>query len=216
MRAREEDLTPRSLARSQVAGASTRRARVPPDQARLLPRHRRRVAPGAPTFLFVQSLPSSAVADARPSPSPQLCIEHFRQDFIELSTQLSAVVACRCSPTQKADVARLIREHTKKRVCCIGDGGNDVSMIQAADVGASLPHSVPSRRPSCSVSRLLMYGPAHGTQASASSARKVAKRRSRPTSRSTSSATSPSSSSGTAATRTSAAPSSPSSSSTAA
>lgn len=66
---------------------------------------------------------------------PQLCIEHFRQDFIELSTQLSAVVACRCSPTQKADVARLIRAHTKKRVCCIGDGGNDVSMIQAADVG---------------------------------------------------------------------------------
>lgn len=69
-------------------------------------------------------------------PCDQLCIEHFRQDFIELSTQLSAVVACRCSPTQKADVARLIRAHTKKRVCCIGDGGNDVSMIQAADVGA--------------------------------------------------------------------------------
>ncbi|KPV71916.1 uncharacterized protein RHOBADRAFT_56295 [Rhodotorula graminis WP1] len=70
--------------------------------------------------------------------SLQLCIEHFRQDFIELSTQLSAVVACRCSPTQKADVARLIREHTKKRVCCIGDGGNDVSMIQAADVGVGI------------------------------------------------------------------------------
>lgn len=67
----------------------------------------------------------------------QLCIEHFRDDFIELTTKLSAVVACRCSPTQKADVARLIRAHTKKRVCCIGDGGNDVSMIQAADVGAS-------------------------------------------------------------------------------
>jgi len=47
-------------------------------------------------------------------------------------------MACRCSPTQKADVARLIRKHTKKRVCCIGDGGNDVSMIQAADVGKSL------------------------------------------------------------------------------
>lgn len=52
-----------------------------------------------------------------------------------LATQLPAVVACRCSPTQKANVARLIREYTKKTVCCIGDGGNDVSMIQAADVG---------------------------------------------------------------------------------
>ncbi len=63
----------------------------------------------------------------------------FRNEFIEIATKLSAVVACRCSPTQKADVARLIREFTKKRVCCIGDGGNDVSMIQAADVGPYLP-----------------------------------------------------------------------------
>jgi phospholipid-translocating ATPase len=60
------------------------------------------------------------------------------KEFIEITTKLSAVVACRCSPTQKADVARLIRKHTKKRVCCIGDGGNDVSMIQAADVGKCL------------------------------------------------------------------------------
>lgn len=59
----------------------------------------------------------------------------FKNEFIEITTKLSAVVACRCSPTQKADVARLIRQSTKKRVCCIGDGGNDVSMIQAADVG---------------------------------------------------------------------------------
>lgn len=66
----------------------------------------------------------------------QICLELFKTEFIEIATKLSAVVACRCSPTQKADVARLIRHHTRKRVCCIGDGGNDVSMIQAADVGA--------------------------------------------------------------------------------
>ncbi|KAI5798151.1 phospholipid-translocating P-type ATPase [Pyronema domesticum] len=52
-----------------------------------------------------------------------LFLEHFRNDFISLAVQLPAVVACRCTPTQKADVARLIREHTKKRICCIGDGG---------------------------------------------------------------------------------------------
>ena len=67
----------------------------------------------------------------------QLCLNLFQNEFIEIATKLSAVVACRCSPTQKADVARLIRKFTKKRVCCIGDGGNDVSMIQAADVGSS-------------------------------------------------------------------------------
>jgi phospholipid-translocating ATPase len=69
--------------------------------------------------------------------STQLCLNLYKNEFIEITTKLSAVVACRCSPTQKADVARLIRHHTKKRVCCIGDGGNDVSMIQAADVGES-------------------------------------------------------------------------------
>jgi len=35
-------------------------------------------------------------------------------------------------------VARLIRTFTRKRICCIGDGGNDVSMIQAADVGVGI------------------------------------------------------------------------------
>ncbi|KAG6820583.1 hypothetical protein H0H93_014810 [Arthromyces matolae] len=70
--------------------------------------------------------------------SLQLCLNLFKNEFIEIATKLSAVVACRCSPTQKADVARLIRSHTKKRVCCIGDGGNDVSMIQAADVGVGI------------------------------------------------------------------------------
>ncbi|KAG2143955.1 hypothetical protein BD769DRAFT_1747670 [Suillus cothurnatus] len=70
--------------------------------------------------------------------SLQLCLNLYKNEFIEITTKLSAVVACRCSPTQKADVARLIRYHTKKRVCCIGDGGNDVSMIQAADVGVGI------------------------------------------------------------------------------
>ncbi|KAH7411954.1 phospholipid-translocating P-type ATPase-like protein [Phaeosphaeria sp. MPI-PUGE-AT-0046c] len=67
-----------------------------------------------------------------------LMLNHYRQDFISIAVQLPTVVACRCSPTQKADVAYLIREYTKKRVCCIGDGGNDVSMIQAADVGVGI------------------------------------------------------------------------------
>jgi phospholipid-translocating ATPase len=70
--------------------------------------------------------------------SLSLVLSHFRQQFIGIAVRLPAVIACRCSPTQKADVANLIRKHTKKRVCCIGDGGNDVSMIQAADVGIGI------------------------------------------------------------------------------
>ncbi|KAH6893212.1 hypothetical protein B0T10DRAFT_481744 [Thelonectria olida] len=67
-----------------------------------------------------------------------LFLTHFRKEFISVAVTLPTVVACRCSPNQKAEVAKLIREYTKKRVCCIGDGGNDVSMIQAADVGVGI------------------------------------------------------------------------------
>ncbi|RMZ83654.1 hypothetical protein DV738_g984, partial [Chaetothyriales sp. CBS 135597] len=67
-----------------------------------------------------------------------LMLAHFQHRFISLAVRLPAVIACRCSPTQKAEVALLIRQHTNKRVCCIGDGGNDVSMIQAADVGIGI------------------------------------------------------------------------------
>jgi len=65
-------------------------------------------------------------------------LAHHRDAFISLAVQLPAVIACRCSPTQKADIATLIRAYTQKRVACIGDGGNDVSMIQAADIGVGI------------------------------------------------------------------------------
>lgn len=46
-----------ALRRSQITGGSARRARVPPDKARLLPRHRRRVATGACSFAHAPSPP---------------------------------------------------------------------------------------------------------------------------------------------------------------
>ncbi|OBZ82169.1 putative phospholipid-transporting ATPase IIB [Choanephora cucurbitarum] len=70
--------------------------------------------------------------------SLQLCLDHFIDEFIEIVTLMPVVVCCRCSPTQKADITRLIKDYTNKRVLCIGDGGNDVSMIQAADVGVGI------------------------------------------------------------------------------
>lgn len=67
-----------------------------------------------------------------------LFMTHFKDEFVKVAVKLPAVIACRCTPQQKADVAILIKTSTKKRVCCIGDGGNDVSMIQAADVGVGI------------------------------------------------------------------------------
>ncbi|KAI1259346.1 phospholipid-translocating P-type ATPase [Xylariaceae sp. FL1019] len=85
---------------------------------------------------FLRSKPDSCLLIDGESLS--LFLTHFGTDFISAAVQLPTVVACRCSPTQKADIAKLIKGFTKKRVCCIGDGGNDVSMIQAADVGVGI------------------------------------------------------------------------------
>lgn len=65
-------------------------------------------------------------------------MKFFRKEFFEIAIRLPAVIACRCTPQQKADIAMAIKEITGKRVCCIGDGGNDVSMIQCADVGVGI------------------------------------------------------------------------------
>ena len=62
----------------------------------------------------------------------------LRDEFFTVVKPLPAVICCRCLPQQKADVAMMIRQLAGKRVCCIGDGGNDVSMIQCADVGVGI------------------------------------------------------------------------------
>ncbi|TGJ83788.1 hypothetical protein E0Z10_g4995 [Xylaria hypoxylon] len=85
---------------------------------------------------FLRSKPDSCLLIDGESLS--MFLTHFSTEFVSVAVQLPTVVACRCSPTQKADIAKLIKEFTKKRVCCIGDGGNDVSMIQAADVGVGI------------------------------------------------------------------------------
>lgn len=64
-----------------------------------------------------------------------MCLQYYQHEFLELACRSPAVVCCRCSPTQKAQVVRLIQQHTGKRAAAVGDGGNDVSMIQAADTG---------------------------------------------------------------------------------
>lgn len=70
--------------------------------------------------------------------SLEICLQYYQNEFMELATASPAVVCCRCSPTQKAQVVSLIQKHTKKRTCAVGDGGNDVSMIQESDAGVGI------------------------------------------------------------------------------
>ena len=70
--------------------------------------------------------------------SLEVCLEYYEHEFMELVAACPAVVCCRCSPQQKAQVVKLIQQHTGKRTAAIGDGGNDVPMIQEANVGIAI------------------------------------------------------------------------------
>ena len=58
--------------------------------------------------------------------------------FLELTRYCSSVLCCRCTPLQKAFLVKVVKEELKKSTLAIGDGANDVSMIQMADVGVGI------------------------------------------------------------------------------
>jgi len=62
----------------------------------------------------------------------------FTAEFLEFAELCHSVICCRVTPLQKALVVTLIRTKLKKVVLSIGDGANDVSMIQAANVGIGI------------------------------------------------------------------------------
>lgn len=63
---------------------------------------------------------------------------HSRELLIHISRHCRAVVCCRVSPLQKALIVGLIKDGLKGITLAIGDGANDVSMIQAAHVGVGV------------------------------------------------------------------------------
>lgn len=62
----------------------------------------------------------------------------LRVMLLNLSMNCSAVVCCRVSPLQKAQVTSLVKKGANRITLSIGDGANDVSMIQAAHVGVGI------------------------------------------------------------------------------
>ncbi|MCO5558594.1 hypothetical protein L7F22_012180 [Adiantum nelumboides] len=71
------------------------------------------------------------------------CLMHaldpqLRGTLLKLSMLCKAVVCCRVSPLQKAQVTSLIKDGARKITLSIGDGANDVSMIQAAHIGVGI------------------------------------------------------------------------------
>eukprot|EP00727_Mastigamoeba_balamuthi_P009714 m51a1_g5365 putative probable phospholipid-transporting atpase ia isoform x1 (1125) ;mRNA; f:511123-516212 len=64
--------------------------------------------------------------------------EQLQGRLLALASGCKAVVCCRCTPLQKARVVQLVRESLGLITLAIGDGANDVSMIQSAHVGVGI------------------------------------------------------------------------------
>uniref|UniRef100_A0A671SMT5 Phospholipid-transporting ATPase n=1 Tax=Sinocyclocheilus anshuiensis TaxID=1608454 RepID=A0A671SMT5_9TELE len=64
--------------------------------------------------------------------------KELQGSFLELTCCCRSVICCRSTPLQKSQVVRLVRDKLKVMTLAIGDGANDVSMIQMADVGIGI------------------------------------------------------------------------------
>ncbi|XP_024622174.1 probable phospholipid-transporting ATPase VA [Neophocaena asiaeorientalis asiaeorientalis] len=95
------------------------------------------LSPLCPPSAAAMSGPSlSLVIDGR---SLAYALEKNLEDkFLFLAKQCRSVLCCRSTPLQKSMVVKLVRSKLKAMTLAIGDGANDVSMIQVADVGVGL------------------------------------------------------------------------------
>ncbi|KAF4615383.1 hypothetical protein D9613_002558 [Agrocybe pediades] len=64
--------------------------------------------------------------------------EENKATLLRLATLCDGVICCRVSPLQKALIVRLVKDGLNAMTLAIGDGANDVSMIQAAHVGVGI------------------------------------------------------------------------------
>ncbi|GLT91721.1 hypothetical protein SLE2022_095950 [Rubroshorea leprosula] len=64
--------------------------------------------------------------------------DDMKQMFLELALECASVICCRSSPKQKALVTRLVKTETRRTTLAIGDGANDVGMLQEADIGVGI------------------------------------------------------------------------------
>jgi phospholipid-translocating ATPase len=64
--------------------------------------------------------------------------DDIKHIFLELAVSCASVICCRSSPKQKALVTRLVKSGNGKTTLAIGDGANDVGMLQEADIGVGI------------------------------------------------------------------------------
>lgn len=60
------------------------------------------------------------------------------REFLAVCLSCKVIICCRVSPIQKAEVVELVTQNTGAVTLAIGDGANDVAMIQKAHVGVGI------------------------------------------------------------------------------
>lgn len=58
--------------------------------------------------------------------------EEMKEEMLKLAMLCEGVICCRVSPLQKALIVRLVKDGLGAMTLAIGDGANDVSMIQVS------------------------------------------------------------------------------------
>uniref|UniRef100_A0A8C4Q202 P-type ATPase C-terminal domain-containing protein n=1 Tax=Eptatretus burgeri TaxID=7764 RepID=A0A8C4Q202_EPTBU len=64
--------------------------------------------------------------------------EGMRSSFLHIAIACRAVICCRVSPLQKAEIVEAVKRMVRSVTLAVGDGANDVGMIQAAHVGVGI------------------------------------------------------------------------------
>lgn len=90
-----------------------------------------------PTSLYSKSTPPLALIIDGNSLLHALS-KDLEQELFELATACQVVICCRVAPSQKSNIVSLVKEKGQEMTLAIGDGANDVPMLQKAHVGIGL------------------------------------------------------------------------------
>uniref|UniRef100_A0A8C8C2U7 Phospholipid-transporting ATPase n=1 Tax=Oncorhynchus tshawytscha TaxID=74940 RepID=A0A8C8C2U7_ONCTS len=82
--------------------------------------------------------PASATPQDAAQPIDDWEKETRQVDFVNMACECEAVICCRVTPKQKANVVSLVKKYKKAVTLSIGDGANDVNMIKTADIGVGI------------------------------------------------------------------------------
>ena len=85
---------------------------------------------------FKKKIPVFSIIIESPILSKIFKDAQLTKDFLSIAVLANTVICCRVSPLQKSNVIKEIKNYDKSAITlAIGDGGNDVSMINEANIG---------------------------------------------------------------------------------